>query len=618
MYFSNIGDAELQYFHKTIGADFSMSLTQILSSNLFKVETIVTDSLYRVYPLFYCGEIISSNTNDKILDNRCLILMKQEHETYLSFMTDENKSNSVLRREALNTYGIGDSLSIDEFNALVYTLRSKSTLSGAINFKEDVTITGIYGEYQFNNVDGRLRNDNGLIVNNDIKNNLVTVKLVNPFFINAKYVLNFTVRSLTGVNVCDGDSEDYITEDTFNVELIEGVEIPLPLSDYVNDSIVDFDVSVAISFDVPEIINGDYELTLNIPSEAYYNDSVTVMAKLSSSSHEIAGHTVTFKSEGNTTVTAVTNNNGECSVTMTVKDGVFNITTLGLSATKSLTVKPVTPVLTGNFSPTRLNYGETVTVTGNISLPNSVLNLLVDNSTIATVTANASGNYNYTFTALNTGTHNLAVEYIGSGYYTDATVNQSVVVNKLDTNLTLTVETDSYVGSQAVLTGVLTANGNRIANAIVSLYDGDDSITDTRTNSAGEYEFIENNITLGQHDYHVEYHQTSNYNYSESPVRSIEVVKRPIEVVIDNYSKSGSSSIKYIIDGHIESNDETVLMTYYWIKFEFYYPWGERSINVYNLNSLDLNMENSDDFAKCIITVPETDNYLGTTYELVF
>ena len=45
MYFSNIANEELKHFHGIVGADFSMSLTDILTSNLFKVETIIADKI---------------------------------------------------------------------------------------------------------------------------------------------------------------------------------------------------------------------------------------------------------------------------------------------------------------------------------------------------------------------------------------------------------------------------------------------------------------------------------------------------------------------------------------------------------------------------------------------
>ena len=38
MYFSNMAYDELQHFHGTVGADFSMSLTDLLASGLFEIE----------------------------------------------------------------------------------------------------------------------------------------------------------------------------------------------------------------------------------------------------------------------------------------------------------------------------------------------------------------------------------------------------------------------------------------------------------------------------------------------------------------------------------------------------------------------------------------------------
>ena len=88
------------------------------------------------------------------------------------------------------------------------------------------------------------------------------MKLVNPFFLNAKYVLTFTVRSITGANVCEEGKDDFITKDTFSITLVEGSDIAIPLENYVNDSVLDFEVNVGISFDVPEIVNSNFNLNL--------------------------------------------------------------------------------------------------------------------------------------------------------------------------------------------------------------------------------------------------------------------------------------------------------------------------------------------------------------------
>lgn len=136
MYFSNMSNEELQHFHHTVGVDFSMSLTDVLNSNLFHVETIVADTIYRVCPLFYCEKITSNNSIDKILDTTCLILQKREKETYLSFTTNTD-SNVIIDESLIDSKQIKEKLSMDEFNAFVYRLRKKGVLKGNIRIEEE-------------------------------------------------------------------------------------------------------------------------------------------------------------------------------------------------------------------------------------------------------------------------------------------------------------------------------------------------------------------------------------------------------------------------------------------------------------------------------------------------
>ena len=161
MYYSDISSDELRIFHKMQGVDFSISLTDLLNSDLFKVETIIENELYRVYPLFYCDNITSSNPDDKILDTRCLILLKNEHETFLSFRTNKDNPNNIIDDEYLNIKDIGDSLTINEFNALVYRLRKNTVLNEVLNFSKvnhhvkdtDISTTmGLTGIFESDNI----------------------------------------------------------------------------------------------------------------------------------------------------------------------------------------------------------------------------------------------------------------------------------------------------------------------------------------------------------------------------------------------------------------------------------------------------------------------------------
>ena len=80
MYFSNITSDELKQFHHTIKNNFSMGLSDVFSqTNLFKIEVIIAGSLYKIYPLFYCDTITSTNPNDEVLENKCVICQKDSN-----------------------------------------------------------------------------------------------------------------------------------------------------------------------------------------------------------------------------------------------------------------------------------------------------------------------------------------------------------------------------------------------------------------------------------------------------------------------------------------------------------------------------------------------------------
>ena len=87
MYFTDITNPELQSYSTDIVDTFSISLTRALTSKLFKVETIISDKLYKIYPLFYCDRIESSNPDDKVLSNR-LVICSKNNSTFLKFIRE--------------------------------------------------------------------------------------------------------------------------------------------------------------------------------------------------------------------------------------------------------------------------------------------------------------------------------------------------------------------------------------------------------------------------------------------------------------------------------------------------------------------------------------------------
>lgn len=96
MYDGNISDNEIVQFHKKVNVDFISKVVDI-NQDLFRIITIEEDRLYKIIPLFNCEEIISSNPNDKVLnDNKCLIFIG-DLDTVVHF-----KSNNTV--EVLGLY----------------------------------------------------------------------------------------------------------------------------------------------------------------------------------------------------------------------------------------------------------------------------------------------------------------------------------------------------------------------------------------------------------------------------------------------------------------------------------------------------------------------------------
>ena len=93
MYFKNIANKDLEPFHKLAIPNFSITLTDMLTSPLFKVETIQTGSLYKIIPLFYAGVITSTNKEDRILENKAIIAEKKTKETSASSMNAAPSQN---------------------------------------------------------------------------------------------------------------------------------------------------------------------------------------------------------------------------------------------------------------------------------------------------------------------------------------------------------------------------------------------------------------------------------------------------------------------------------------------------------------------------------------------
>lgn len=263
MYYDNIANTELQYFRNLMVSNFTIKLSDVLNSDLFKIEEIVADKFYKIYPLFYTNTITSSNSVDRILDNRCIICQKQDNkETYLTFISDENADVKNYQSFA-NYFDITDNLNEEQFNMIVSLLRQNIIHNDTINIMEEVI--GSYGKYLFN-VAGCTIIDAGIVIDNETRTAEPKVMLSNNVFHYSTYTLKLDVMHYTGVNILDDISpSNFIVVDTMELELPPDEWVTIPLTDLQDGYLISIHTNVEIKHDKPVI--PDWIQSLEFKSE---------------------------------------------------------------------------------------------------------------------------------------------------------------------------------------------------------------------------------------------------------------------------------------------------------------------------------------------------------------
>lgn len=248
MYYSNITNEELQYFHNLTVPNFSIKLTDVLTSDLFKKETIITDTIYKIYPLFYCKEITSTNPDDRVLENKCIICKKESTETYLTFRSDDGDVQDY--QSFATYYDIGDALTTEQYNNIVSLLRSSTIHSDTIKIMEEYT--GEYGKYLFDIADTTVLDD-GIIITDETITAEPRVKLTNNVFHYATYTLKLKVLHYTGAKIEDTDTTDYKVIETLTITLTPNEWVDIPVSTLDEDYIILLDGVVEITHNKPVI-----------------------------------------------------------------------------------------------------------------------------------------------------------------------------------------------------------------------------------------------------------------------------------------------------------------------------------------------------------------------------
>lgn len=298
MYFKNINNKELQLFHGFTVGNFCISLSDILSSvNLFYIETMISNRLYKIYPLFYTKNIASSNPDDEILDNKCIICSKQNTETYFTFINNPNEDVISLNTALASYKTIGDELETDLFNAIVQAFRT-SEFTEEINIV-DSHVYGKYGEYIFD-FDSATIVDNGVLISTETISNLGTVQLLNPAFKSSSYLLSMKVYS--------SDDENIVVS-SLNIPLIANDIVTIPFDNLELNNVVGFDATVNIVHDIP-VISFSKNLSLKISGLYKVDEVLTLTARYTDDDDVLSGSSISFYDDNEFLGTATTNEDG--------------------------------------------------------------------------------------------------------------------------------------------------------------------------------------------------------------------------------------------------------------------------------------------------------------------
>lgn len=85
--YTNIGDNELVQYHKKVKVNRSFKLDDILDDNILFIVKEHATGIYKIVPLFNFETISSTNPQDKVIDNKCIISI-YDADTVISFITN--------------------------------------------------------------------------------------------------------------------------------------------------------------------------------------------------------------------------------------------------------------------------------------------------------------------------------------------------------------------------------------------------------------------------------------------------------------------------------------------------------------------------------------------------
>ena len=217
------------------------------------------------------------------------------------------------------------------------------------------------------------------------------------------------------------------------------------------------------------------------------------------------------------------------------------------SSNVTVDVGKITPTISLSASSASITYGNSVTLSGTLSVGSGVSVKIYNGATLVdTVTTGSGGAFSKSVSGLSVGSHTFTAVYEGDSTYASVTSSGvSVTVTKITPTITLSVPATGTAGTAYTVSGTL-ANPT---TGSVKLYEGN-TLIDTLTVTGGNFSKSITKNNGGTYTYYAVYEGDSTHSSVTSSTGSI-VVSSPVT----------PASITLSTDKPIMMKDETATIT---------------------------------------------------------
>ena len=194
------------------------------------------------------------------------------------------------------------------------------------------------------------------------------------------------------------------------------------------------------------------------------------------------------------------------------------------SSNVAVDVGKITPTISLSASSASIVYGNSVTLTGTLSVGSGVSVKIYNGATLVdTVTTGSAGAFNKSVSGLSVGSHTFTAVYEGDSTYASVTSSGvSVTVTKITPTITINVPATGTAGTAYTVSGTLT----NPTSGSVKLYEGN-TLIDTLTVSGGNFSKSITKNNGGTFTYYAVYEGDSTHSSVTSTTGSI-VVSSPV------------------------------------------------------------------------------------------